>query len=329
MKSLWLGLLVWMAAAQGTLASLPTGQDPAAEAHREYTAGHYNRAVDVLTAATAKSPDDASLHFLLGQNYYQLGDYNRATVNFERSVQLAPKESRYHDWLGKAVGRKAEGAIFFSAIGLARRTHHEFEVAVELDPGNLEAQRDLIRFEIYAPGIASGGEDRALKHIEALEKIDLLEGELARGELLNAKKRVAEADQIFAKILQAKTDRIGVYFEVAEHYLNRQMPPKMEEAVEAAQRTAPDDPRLMFYQGILLVLKGKDPSQAEMLLRTYLAKVPENSELPAHATAHEWLGKLYESQAKFSQAVEEYRASLATDPHNRAVQDALKQVEKK
>jgi len=329
MKWRWLGIVLLMAAAQGAPAALLAGQDPVADAQREYAAGHYNRAVDILTAAAAKSPDDAPLHFLLGQSYYQLGEYNRATASFEHSVQLAPKESRYHDWLAKAVGRKAEGAILFSAIGLARRTHHEFEVAVDLNPANLEAQRDLIRFEIYAPGIASGGEDRALKHIEALEKIDLLEGQLARGEFLDAKKRVGEADQLFAKILEAKTERIGVYFEVAEHYLDRNMPAKMEQAVDAAQRTAPDDLRLMFYQGILLILKGKDTSQAESLLRAYLAKVPENSELPAHATAHEWLGKLFESQSKFSQAAEEYRASLATDPHNRAVQDALKRVERK
>ena len=103
----------------------------------------------------------------------------------------------------------------------------------------------------------------------------------------------------------------------------------MEEAVEAAERVDAEDPRLKFYRGILLVLKAKNPSEAESLLRAYLGKVPDNSELPTHATAHEWLGKLYESQAKFSEGAEEYRASLASDPHDRAVQDALKRVEKK
>jgi TolA-binding protein len=107
------------------------------------------------------------------------------------------------------------------------------------------------------------------------------------------------------------------------------MAAKMEEAVEAAERVDAEDPRLKFYRGILLVLKGKSPAEAESMLRSYLAKVPDNSEFPAHATAHEWLGKLYESQGKFSEAAEEYRASLASDPHDHAVQDALKRVEKK
>ena len=321
--------MILMIATHGAFAAMHTAQDPLAEAQREYTAGHYNRVVDVLTAATAKSPDDASLHFLLGQSYYQLGEYNRAAANFERSVQLAPKEARYHDWLGKAYGRKAEGTIFFSALGLARKTHKEFETAVQFDPSNFEAQRDLIRFEIYAPSIASGGDDRALKHIEALEKIDPLQGQLARGEFLNAKKRFAEADGVFSKVLESQTDRIGVYFEVAEYYRDRVMAAKMKEAVEAAERVDADDGRLKFYRGMLFILQGKSPAEAESMLRSYLAKVPDNSELPAHSTAHEWLGKLYESQAKFSEAAEEYRASLASDPRDRAVQDALKRVERK
>src|ERR1700688_2303470 len=84
-------------AAQGTLA----------DAQRDYNAGRFNRAVDALTAAIAKSPDDAPLQFLLGQCYYQLREFNRAIAVLERSVQLAGKQSEYHDWLGKAYGRKA------------------------------------------------------------------------------------------------------------------------------------------------------------------------------------------------------------------------------
>ena len=75
---------------------------------REFNAGRYHRAVDALTDAVAKSPDDAQLHFLLGQCYYELREFTRAVTSFERSVQLVPNQSEYHDWLGKAYGRRAE-----------------------------------------------------------------------------------------------------------------------------------------------------------------------------------------------------------------------------
>ena len=319
---LWAVCALHAAPVRGTQGSLP-------EAQREYNAGHYHRAVDVLTEAVVKSPDDAPLHFLLGQCYYELREFTRAVTSFERSVQLVPNQSYYHDWLGKAYGRRAEETIFLTAMGWARKTHKEFEIAVRLDPSNFQAQRDLIRFEMYAPSIVGGGDDRALKHIEDLEKIDALHGQLARGEFLATKKRFAEADAVFAKILGSNTDRIGVYFEAADYYRDRQNAEKMSDAIAAAERIDGEDRRLKFYHGVLLVMKKKNPADAESLLRSYLATVPDNSDLPAHAAALEWLGKLHEAQGKFSEAAEEYRASLELDPHNKAVDEAWKRVKTK
>jgi tetratricopeptide (TPR) repeat protein len=305
------------------------GQTALADAQHEYNAGRYNRTVDALNTAIAKTPEDASLQFLLGESYYQLRQFPRAVASLERAVQLAPKDSEYHDWLGKAYGRKAEESIFLSAMTWARKTHHEFEVAVEIDPQNLEAQRDLIRYEMNAPGVVGGGDDKALKHIDALEKIDPIQGELARGEFFATKKRMPEADAVFAKILESHTDRVGVYFEVSDYYRDRPNAEKMGEAVKKAEQIDPDDRRLKFYDGVLLVMKGKNPSEAEMLLKSYMATVPDNSDLPPHAAAREWLGKLYESLGRFSEAAEQYRLSLSLDPHNKEVGDDLKRVQRK
>jgi tetratricopeptide (TPR) repeat protein len=305
------------------------GQAPLADAQRDYNAGRYNRAVDALNAAVTKSPDDAARQFLLGQSYYQLREYPRAMASLERAVQLSPKNSPYHDWLGRSYGRKAEESIFLSAMSWARKTHHEFEIAVELDPHNFEAQRDLIRFEINAPGVVGGGDDKALKHIADLEKIDPVQGQLARGELFATKKRFPEADAVFDKLLESDSDRAGVYFEVSDYYRDRPNPDKMSAAIEKAERLDPEDRRLKFYKGALLVTQKKSPNEAEMLLKSYIATVPDNSDLPPHAAAREWLGKLYESLGRFSEATEQYRLSLSLDPHNKGVEEELKRVEKK
>jgi tetratricopeptide (TPR) repeat protein len=305
------------------------GQTSLADAQHDYNSGRYNRAVDALTGAIAKSPNDASLHFLLGQSYYQLGDFPRAAASFERTVLLAPKDSEYHDWLGKAYGRKAERSMFLSAMSWAGKTHREFEIAVELDPQNFEAQRDLIRYEMNAPSVVGGGDDKALKHIDALEKLEPIQGQLARGEFLATKKRMPDADAVFSKILESNSDRAGVYFEVSDYYRDRGNVEKMGEAIDRAVHIDPDDRRLKFYSGVLLVMKVKSPSEAEMLLKSYLATVPDNSDLPPHAAAREWLGKLYESLGRFSEAAEEYRLSLSLDPHNKAVEEGLKRVQRK
>jgi tetratricopeptide (TPR) repeat protein len=304
-------------------------QNAIADAQREFNSGHYHKAVDALTDAAAKSPDDAPLHFLLGQCYYELREFTRAVTSFERSVQLVPNRSEYHDWLGKAYGRRAEETMFLSAMSWARKTHKEFEVAVHLEPSNFQAQRDLIRFEMYAPSIVGGGDDRALKHIEDLEKIDALQGQLARGEFLATKKKFAEADAVFAKILESNTDRIGVYLEAADYYRDRQNAAKMGEAIAAAERIDGEDRRLKFYRGVLFVVGKENPAEAESLLKSYIATVPDNSDLPSHSLALEWLGKLHESQGKFSEAAENYRASLTLDPHNKSVEEAWKRMKEK
>jgi tetratricopeptide (TPR) repeat protein len=310
-------------------ASALAAQASLADAQHDYNAGRYNRAVDALNIAIVKTPNDASLHFLLGESYYQLGEFPHAVASLERAVQLAPKDSEYHDWLGKAYGRKAEESIFLAAMTGARKTHHEFEVAVELDSQNMQAQRDLIRYEMNAPSVVGGGDDKALKHIEVLEKIDPIQAQLARGEFFATKKRMPEADAAFAKILELNSDRVGVYFEVSDYYRDRGNAEKMGEAVDRAAHIDPDDRRLKFYNGVLLVMKGKSPSEAEMLLKSYLATVPDNSDLPPHSAAREWLGKLYESLGRFSEAAEEYRLSLTLDPHNKEVEEDLKRVQRK
>ncbi len=168
--------ILLLAASVGQVASPANAQDSFADAQREFNAGRFSRAVDMLTDAAIKSPDDARVHFLLGQCYYDLHEFSRAVTSLERSVQLAPNQSEYHDWLGKAYGRRAEESVFLGAMSWARKSHKEFETAVQLNPSNFEAQRDLIRFEMYAPGMVSGGDDKAMQHIEALEKIDAIEG---------------------------------------------------------------------------------------------------------------------------------------------------------
>jgi tetratricopeptide (TPR) repeat protein len=321
-------MAVLLACAFGSVLNL-TAQSSASDPQHDYNAGRYNRAVDALNSAIAKSPEDASLQFLLGQSYYQLRDYTRAMASLERAAQLAPKNSEIHDWLGKAYGRKAEESIFFSAMSWAKKTHREFEIAVELNPQNFEAQRDLIRYEMNAPGMVSGGDEKALKHIDALEKIDPIQGQLARGEFFVTKNRLPEADVVFGKLLESDSPRAGVYFEVSDYYRDRSNADKMAQAVDKAARIDPDDRRLKFYRGVLLVMQGKNSSEAETLLRSYISTVPDNSDVPPHSAAREWLGKLYESEGRFSEAAKEYGVSLSLDPHNKSVQEEMKRVEKK
>ena len=310
---------------------LPTGLGALApEIERLYNAGSYSSAGEALQAAIAQNPKDASLHYWLGRCYFEIRDFNRSMSSWERAVALDSTRSEYHDWLGRAYGRKAEEdshSKMASALSLAHRTHHEFELAVQFDAKNVDAQRDLISFMASAPRDLGGGEDRTLEQIRTLSSIDSLAGMLALADFYATRKKFDQASQEYQQILKSAPNRIEAYFETADYYRDRDDSEHLQQAVEGAQQVSRSDRRLSYYVGVSLVLAKKDSETAEKDLRTYIGSVPDNSELPSHSSAYEYLGKLYENQGRSGLAVEQYKAALALDPHNRAVREALKKLQ--
>lgn len=299
---------------------------------RLYNGGLYRQAAEALNAAIQRDPQESSLHYWLGRCFYELRDYNRAISSLERAITLEPGRSDYHDWLGKSYGRKAEEANRFSAfssISLAHKTHREFETAVRLDENNLEAQRDLIRYLLNAPGIVGGSEGAAQQRIHALAEMDPIEGALAQAELLASRKKFEAASQEYRKVLDMKPDRIGVYFEIAEYYRDHGDAAGMSEAVDAGAPLAPSDHRLDYYRGIAAILGNRDPAEAERELRRYLNAVPDNANVPSHSTVHEWLGKLYEREGQLDRAAQEYQAALVLDPRNKQASEGLKALQRR
>jgi len=297
-----------------------------------YAAGQYRQATDALQALAQRNPSDAVIQYWLGRNLFEIGDSGQAISSFERAVALDADRSEYHDWLGRACGRKADESSHSNmalALSMARRTHHEFETAVQLDTTNIHAQRDLIEFMANAPGNLGGGENHALDQIHALSAVDPLEGMLALADLYTVRKKFEEASEEYQKILESAPNRIDAYLEAADFYRDRGDAEHAEQAVEAASKVDPSDRRLSYYRGVALVLENKDLAAAEKDLRNYIDTVPDNSEIPAHSSAYEWLGKLYEKAGKTDSAAGEFRAGLALDPRNKVLREELTKLMKR
>jgi len=297
-----------------------------------YNAGQYRKAAEALEAAVERNPRVASQHYWLGRCLFEIRDFNHSISSLEDATTLDSARSEYHDWLGRAFGRKADESShsnMVSALSLARRTHHEFETAVKLDATNIHAQRDLIAFMANAPGSLGGGEGNALAQIRALSAVDPVEGALALADLYAVEKKFEQANEQYQKILKSAPNRVEAYLEAADYYRDQGDSEHMEQAIVGAARIAPSDHRLTYYRGVALVLEKKDPAVAENDLHAYLNSVPDNSEVPAHSSAYEWLGKLYESEKRPDLAAEQYETALALDPQNKALREALKRLQNK
>src|SRR5271165_3471725 len=90
-------------------------------------AGRADDAISSLEARIKRMPNDAASYNLLCRTYFSLGDWDRGIAGCEKAVALDPGNSRYHLWLGRIYGEKADHANFVSAISLANKVRSEFE----------------------------------------------------------------------------------------------------------------------------------------------------------------------------------------------------------
>ncbi len=299
--------------------------DPIRAAEPQFESGNYPAAMATLRAELAKNPQNSRAYYWMGRCYYELRAFDDAATQEERAAKLDPQNSVYHYWIGRAYAEKAERESSFLA---ARKVKSEFQEAVRLNPGNIQARRDLAQFYVEAPWIVGGSKEEARKQVDAVAALDPLEGHLARGQFWSSQKKPDLAEAEFRLVLQAKPNRVEPYFEVAEFYQRQGKAPDMKAAIEAAAKIRPSDPRLAYYRGAERVLEGKDLAQAEQYLKSYLATTPERSDWPSHGSARELLGVVYEREGKRMEAAEQYRAVLQLDPGLKRVRERLQRLEK-
>lgn len=304
-------------------------QSDALEAGRQaYESSDYSKAVLELQTAAAKETQNGEIQLLLTKSYLELQERDAAITSAERAVAIDPKNSVYHEWLGRAYGEKADHSSMFSALGLARKTHREFEVAVELDEKNYAAQQALIEFYCDAPGIVGGGEEKANPEIEKLQAMDASEGHFAAGVCRKQKKEFAGAEAEFKLALESHPKRADLIYDIGDYAMRHGQAEQLMRVAELGGQVAPSDPRGMFYRAVGLILKSEKPEAAEKLLREYLQKAPKRAEYPRYAAAHEWLGRMYENKGDKKSAEKEYQAALQLDPKDKSVRESLKRVEK-
>jgi tetratricopeptide (TPR) repeat protein len=295
-------------------------------AQRHFEDGDYATAISTLQSAISQNPSDARAYYWLGRSYYEIRDYDNAVSQAEKAVSLDAKNSLYHQWLGRAYGGKADRDRSFF---LARKVKKQFEEAVERDPSNISARRDLEEYSLEAPWIVGGSKSEALKQVNAIAALDPIEGHLARAVYyLDAAKKPDQAETEYREVLNAKPNRIEPYLEVAGFFERQNRPADMEKAIEAAARISPNDRRLIFYRGVAAVLVETNLTNAEQDLKSYLASTPDRSDWPSHAAARLWLGRLYEGQGKRTEAAEQYRAALRLNPQRKDARARLENLEK-
>jgi tetratricopeptide (TPR) repeat protein len=353
--TLWL-LPVWHCLARD---STPDGQGADVEALIQ--AGHWKRARTILEPQITANPQGARGCYLLAEVKMSFKDFDGALLLAQHAVDLEGKNSDYHLKLGQVFGEMAARASMFSAGSLAVKFRKEVEIAIELNPSNLDALDSMMRFKFQAPGLMGGSKDEARALAEKITLLNASEGYLAHAEIAEMEKNPAQVEACFLKALEANPKNYGALMALARFYSQPshakyeeaskhaqgalQLDPKrigghwvlarvlalqerwgdLDQTLATSEKDVPDDLRPFYEAAQALWEIGKELPRAEGYARKYLSQEPEGEE-PDNAEAHRLLGLVFEKEGRKGEARREIQTALQFRPNFKAAKDDLKRL---
>lgn len=306
--------------------ALPAIAQSQSDAEKLITAGHWKQARTIVEARLRQSPDDALATFLLSQIRNAFGDYTSPLTLAEKAVALDGRVAKYHRQLAEVLGVEAQHAGPLKLVFLAHQFRGEIDLAIALDPRDIQAQRDLLEYYLVAPGIAGGDIQKAAVTAQHIGELDSAEGLLARARIAAVRRQDTETETLLRQATQVQPPSYRARVESARFYMAPEHPnPAAAEdiakdlrnldrgrvepysvlariyaeradwnALDAiladTSREVPDDLAPYYRAAEALIANRRDPARAERYLRLYLEHEPEGNE-PSLADAQRKLNE--------------------------------------
>lgn len=258
------------------------------DANNLYLRTEYQKSLAVLQNSPQK---DAATLQLMGQDFFMLGEYKKATDAFEKAAALDPNNPKLIHWLGRTYGRRAEMANMFAAPGWASKTRQMFERAVELDPSNKDALGDLLDFYLDAPGFLGGGLEKAERLARMILQEDPAEGHYAEGIVADRKKEYDTAEEQFRRAVELAPRQVSRVLVLARYLANHDRVAESDALFERAAQMAPDNPRVIYDRATTYIKEKRNLETAKKLLERYV-QAPLTPDDPPRERALAMLEKL-------------------------------------
>jgi tetratricopeptide (TPR) repeat protein len=304
-------LYVWQAWAVDTVSVTQKALEPA---RLDLVAGRADDAISLLNSSLSADPANAEAHNLLCRVYYQEERWDDAIRECETAVRLTPMDSGYHLWLGRAYGEKADSIHSLKAYGLAKKVRAEFERAVHLDNGNVDALSDLGEFYAAAPEIVGGGKNKARRVADALEQYDRALAYQLKGRLAEKDKNYTLAETEFKTAVEVSRQPADAWMTLASFYARQRQWDQMLQALHAGIDVDGKAERpygaALVDGATILSHSNREPQLAIQLLRLYLASPNQSSDWPAFQV-HVQLSRLLEQQGDQAGARQQMAAAAA------------------
>lgn len=189
--------------------------DEVARLKAYFKQGDFNYVVESLEAVEGKSPEQHNM-LISAQMNIDLDDAEEAAEQFIQDYSDNYKAYHTH---ASVMGAQASSSIF-SALGYAKKAKKSLEKAVEIAPEEVAVYQALMQFHLMAPSIAGGDMDEATTLAQTISKLDATEGQFALAKVYLEKDKQAEAEVIFASLIEDDSTHIRARVELGSFYLS-------------------------------------------------------------------------------------------------------------
>jgi tetratricopeptide (TPR) repeat protein len=240
-------------------------------------------------------------------------------------TEKLPKSSRCHHRLGQLYGVAAMSGGMMAAMKYGGQIKDLISKAVENDPTNFEARRDLIQFYLQAPGMVGGSVSKAQEQATAHAKVNAqqakvldLDIHIYRKEWDPAEKLVTSltgADEASRNAVRSATANLGFAL------INANQLPRAQKVFETGVKQQPEVAVFHFGLGRTL-LESKQVDAA-------IAALEKATELDPAVGAQYRLGIAYQLKGDKTRAIANLERFLDVKPPRtgKAADDARQRLE--
>lgn len=314
-------LLVPLLLAAGQL--MAQSPSPPARGQELFEAKRYEEARAALSPAAAEG--DPAAAYYLGRVALVEGNAVDAVRWLERAVDRDAGRADYKLWLARAYGREALDAGFGRRISLARHLRGTLERAIQIEPDNVDARVELLRYYLVAPGIMGGSSRKAREQADAIARVSRLRGQIAAGAIAEGEDRDADAEREYRAAISAAPDSAAGYYALGAFYQRTKQFDKAFATYDDLLRVAPGEMEVQYQLGRTGALSGSRLDDAERALRTFIERLPDGSG-SSLASAHLRLAEVYERSKRNELAQREYEIALGLDPRRKEARAGMNRL---
>ena len=237
------------------------------QAQKLYSQTAFEQSLNILTGLPVKY---GSVLGLMGQNYFMLGEYKKATEVLEKAIAAQPDNSDWALWLGRAWGRRAETSNPISAMAQASKARQNFEKAIQLNPRNTEALNDLLEYYLEAPGFLGGGIEKAKAIAARIGELNSAEGHWAQAKIDEKRKELGSAEDQLRRAIEMAPHQIGRMIDLARFFARQGRYQESDQSFARAEQISPESPKLMYARADVYIKTHRNLEVARNLLERYL-----------------------------------------------------------